>query len=121
MARERELKLEVEPAAVRPITDWLRAHGARRHSAHASRAIYFDTQDLALRNCGITLRIRHSGDRYTQTIKRSAGRASGFFDREEWATPVEGFSPDFAAARKTRLKEFSDPDLSQSLRPAFTV
>ena len=121
MARERELKLEVEPAAVRVITDWLRAHGARRHSARSSRAIYYDTQDLALRNSGITLRIRHSGDRYTQTIKRSAGRASGFYDRAEWASPVEGFSPDFSAAHKTHLKEFADPNLSQSLRPTFTV
>jgi inorganic triphosphatase YgiF len=121
MARERELKLEVEPAAVRVITDWLRAHGAKRHTARATRAIYFDTEDLALHNSGITLRIRHAGDRYTQTIKHSAGRASGFFDRAEWACPVEGFSPDFSAARKTHLKEFSDPNLSQSLRPAFTV
>lgn len=121
MPRERELKLEVEPAAVQRVTDWLRAHGAKRHSAHATRSIYFDTEDLALHECGITLRIRHSGDHYTQTIKHSAARAAGFFDRAEWASRVEGFSPDFSAARRTRLKRLTDSNLSQSLRPAFTV
>ena len=121
MARERELKLEVEPAAVPRITEWLRAHGAKRHNARATRSIYFDTEDLALHNCGITLRIRHSDHRYTQTIKRAAARTAGFFDRAEWASPVDGFSPDCSAARKTHLKQLADSKLCENLRPAFTV
>lgn len=121
MARERELKLEIEPAAAPRVVQWLRAKGSTRKSARKLHAVYFDTDDLALHRNGISLRIRHAEDKFTQTIKRQDPGGVGLFDRPEWEKPVHGFIPDLAAARKTGLKSLKQPHLSRLLSPVFEV
>lgn len=119
MARERELKLEVEPAAAPRIVEWLQAKRGARKTAHRLHAVYFDTDDLSLHRNGITLRIRRSGDAFIQTIKSGDPGGAGLFDRPEWEKPVDGFIPDLAAARKTGLKPLKQPHLSRLLNPVF--
>jgi triphosphatase len=121
MARERELKLEIEPAAAPRIAEWLRTKAGARKNARKLHAVYFDTDDFSLHGNGISLRIRHSGDTFTQTIKRADPGGAGLFDRPEWEKPVHGFIPDLAAARKTGLKPLRQPHLSRRLHPAFEV
>lgn len=121
MGRERELKLEIEAAAAPRIAQWVRAEGGTKKSARKLHAVYFDTDDFSLHRNGISLRIRHSGDTFTQTIKRQDPQAVGLFDRPEWEKPVHGFIPDLAAARKTGLKPLKQPHLSRLLRPVFEV
>ncbi|MDE2474931.1 MAG: CHAD domain-containing protein [Alphaproteobacteria bacterium] len=121
MARERELKLEIEPAAAPRIAEWLRAKGGTRKSGRKLHTVYFDTNDLSLHHNGVSLRIRHSGDTFTQTIKRQDPGGVGLFDRPEWEKPVHGFIPDLAAARKTGLKPLKQPHLSRLLNAVFEV
>src|SRR5215469_4081466 len=121
MARERELKLEIEPAAAPRIGQWLRARGGARKSARKLHAVYFDTEDFSLHRNGITLRIRHSDGTFIQTVKCQDPAGAGLFDRPEWEKPVHGFTPDLAAARKTGLKALKQPHLSRLLHPVFEV
>ena len=121
MARERELKLEIEPAAAPRVIQWLRARGSTRKSARKLHAVYFDTDDFALHRNGISLRIRQSGGKFTQTIKLHDPVSAGLFDRPEWEKPVHGLIPDLAAARKTGLKPLKQPHLSRRLHPVFEI
>ncbi|HEX5280705.1 MAG TPA: CHAD domain-containing protein [Micropepsaceae bacterium] len=121
MARERELKLEIEPAAAPRIIQWLRENGGERKSTRKLHAVYFDTDDFALHRNGITLRIRRSNNTFTQTIKRRDPGGAGLFDRPEWEKTVHGFVPDLTAARKTGCKPLRQPHLSRLLHPVFEV
>lgn len=100
MAREVELKLEIDPAHVGK----LKSHPLFRQQLHRSlqTSIYFDTPKGRLRRRGWVLRVRHEGDRWIQTIKHS-GESAGLFDREEWEADVAGSQPDLHAIAGTSL------------------
>jgi inorganic triphosphatase YgiF len=58
---------------------------------------YYDTPDRALKQRGLTLRVREQNGHYTQTIK--TGDPSGdLLSRGEWEVPVAGNRPDPNAA-----------------------
>lgn len=119
MARERELKLEIEPAAIPHIVEWVHGAGGGKKSGGKLHAIYFDTDDFALQHHGVSMRIRRSNDGFTQTIKCEDRGGAGLFDRPEFETSVQGFIPDFAAAEKTGLKPLQEHRLSRRLHPVF--
>lgn len=52
------------------------------------RSIYFDTRDCKLHGHGLSLRIRQSGNRRTQTVKSNKNAAAGLFARQEWKQRV---------------------------------
>ena len=60
-------------------------------------SVYFDTEDFALRQRGVTLRVRKKGKSYIQTLKIANEHAGGVFSRGEWESPVTGALPDLAA------------------------
>ncbi len=121
--REIELKLELASGSVDALL---------RHPALASlnplpkkcgqlHAIYFDTEDHALRQKGISLRIRHENGGAIQTIKASGADGSITMDRGEWETPVHD-GLDLRAAAGTPLEALlSDEALRESIRPLFTI
>ena len=123
MSDEVELKFDVEPACA----EWLRAApplaGAEAR-VHQSESIYFDTPDQALRRAGVSLRVRRSGDRIVQTVKRKKGNAAGLFVREEWEAELGRFDLDpgaFAdAAARRLLARFDRAALAPIIRTAFT-
>jgi inorganic triphosphatase YgiF len=55
-----------------------------RRSAKPRVSTYFDTADLALDNAHMSLRVRASGDRIVQTLKRQTAPSSGFSVRMEY-------------------------------------
>ncbi len=102
MAREVELKFDVEPgggAAVRRAA--VLAAVPTRTRVHDS--LYFDTADGALRRAGFSLRVRRTGKRHVQTVKRRGGSAAGLFVRQEWESEVAGLAVDRAALGATPL------------------
>jgi len=101
MAREVELKLEVDPAHAGE----LNSHPLFRHEPRRALQIstYYDTPKGRLRRRGWILRVRHEGDRWIQTIKHS-GDSAGLFDRDEWESDVDGARPDLLAIAGTPLK-----------------
>lgn len=95
MAQEVELKFDIGPeggAAIRHGD--LPGLGTARPKRQDS--IYYDTPDGALRRDGFSLRVRRSGGRYIQTVKRDRGQGAGLFVRGEWESEVPGFAPDLS-------------------------
>jgi inorganic triphosphatase YgiF len=120
-AREVELKLEVAPADIgrlkRRLRDDRRVLGDAR--VQHLESTYFDTAKRALRDAGLTLRLRRNGTRAVQTIKQSDGSASGLIDRGEWESEVRAGGPDFSAARGTPLKRHLTRKTRKTLKPLF--
>src|SRR5581483_9490626 len=93
-SKEIELKLRVAPADVLAV----RKHPSFAKALHdavteALVSVYFDSDDLFMRDHGMTLRVRHAGERRIQTIK-AANPASGIFERPEWEKAISGNKPD---------------------------
>lgn len=122
MAREVELKFDVESggtASVRaaPVL------AATPCEERRLQTIYFDSRNGALREAGFSLRVRQTGNRFVQTVKRRRGRAAGFFVRQEWETDVDELRVNWAALAKTPLKALlqnvSEADLVPLIRCSF--
>ena len=90
--QEFELKLELTPESANRVEKLALLRG-RPGSCMVQESIYFDAPGHPLREQGISLRVRRSGETFTQTIKRGSG-ATGLFQREEWEQRVEDFNPD---------------------------
>jgi inorganic triphosphatase YgiF len=77
---------------------------------------YFDTAKHKLRRHGLSLRIRHIGDRHIQTIKTATGSQLG---RGEWETEIAGNKPDLGKIDGTPLERFASKKLRRELGPIF--
>lgn len=91
MPEEIELKLELtsEAAAHAEGSALLAGNQTRMEQ----RSIYFDTPDHRLAEAGLSLRIRRSGRKRTQTIKVDREGAAGLFARSEWERGVRDDRP----------------------------
>jgi triphosphatase len=69
-----------------------RNKGTRRHL----KSVYYDTPERMLWRNGLTLRVRQSGLRFTQTVKAEAGNDP--LRRGEWEAAVASLAPDIALA-----------------------
>ena len=115
---ETELKFEIDQACAARLIERLSldAAGSRRRL----RTVYYDTPGGDLAKAGFTLRVRHDGRRYVQTIKQ-ASADGGALHRGEWEAAVDGEGLDLKAARKTPLKPWLKPALVEALRVVFVV
>lgn len=121
--REIELKLELASGGV----DSLLGHPALAHARSLSsqsghlHAVYYDTDDQALRRAGISLRIRSKNGCAIQTVKAEHGERGLTMDRGEWETPVDG-ALDFAAIAETPLASLlPDEAARDAIKPLFTI
>src|SRR6185312_6160027 len=116
MAIEIELKLEVPPTMLRALgrAAWLKAMAVAPSVRKKLVSVYFDTGRRALRDEGLSLRVRQTGKNYVQTVK---GR--GEYRRLEWEEEIEGPAPDRHLARHTILKPFAGKKAWARLRPVF--
>src|SRR5579883_2132158 len=95
---EIELKLVVDPDRLAEfnrtpiIADNARSKGSRKHF----KTVYYDTPERKLRREGLTLRVRQSGTRFTQTVKTECGDDP--LTRGEWEASVPSIAPDVALA-----------------------
>src|ERR1700744_363666 len=97
-ASEIELKLLVDADRLTSfnnapvIASNARNKGTRKHL----KSVYYDTPKRTLWRNGLTLRVRHSGTRYTQKVK--AELEDDPFRRGEWEAHVASMTPDLALA-----------------------
>jgi inorganic triphosphatase YgiF len=115
--KEIEIKLELPSASstrLRDVPLLRRVNSARRNENQVS--VYFDTERLTLRHSGLTLRVRHVGSRYIQTIKSDNG---SLFERGEWETEVRNGRPDLKQADTSALHSLGIKKLRKQLRPVF--
>jgi inorganic triphosphatase YgiF len=119
--QEVELKLEVEPDALEKVL----AHPLLQTQARDNpvtqdlHSTYFDTPDYALRQAGISFRIRRNGNQRIQTIKAAGSPDGVALSRSEWEHEVESDEPDYTVAKETALKPFLE--LQEDIQPVFSV
>jgi triphosphatase len=123
-----EVKYEVELKLLAPAgtLDQLReaaviARRARNGSvARQLDAVYYDTPDRSLYCHGLSLRVRHNGNGYVQTLKRSPSHGRPFA-RREWETSVEGVTPDLASLPVSEIGAPLDGLAASTLNPIFAT
>ncbi|RZF26397.1 CYTH and CHAD domain-containing protein [Paraburkholderia sp. UYCP14C] len=94
---ERELKLQVSLEDVGKICDAPVLADYKRNGDLTEMLLtstYYDTPDLAFRQCGASLRVRNQGDTMVQTIKLDGSANAGLYERDELETPVGSDAPD---------------------------
>jgi triphosphatase len=81
---------------------------------------YFDTNKRALHTAGLSLRIRSSGGKRTQTIKTESKSAASLFARGEWERALDSDTPELDDAPPI-FTEARGKEKAGRLAPAFTV
>jgi inorganic triphosphatase YgiF len=121
MAHEIELKLDApgKAAARLPKAAWLQKLMSAPVDRRRIASVYFDTRSAELRAAGISLRVRHLGDRIVQTVKRDRNGAGGAFTRQEWEYEIAGDEPDLGLVKDTALAQFNLKRLRRKLKPVF--
>jgi triphosphatase len=115
--KEIEIKLQLpsaNSARLRGVPLLRKADGSKQSEQQTS--VYFDTKRLKLKRHGLTLRVRHVGDRYIQTIKSDD---ASLFERGECEREIEGDRPDLRQADTSALKPLRIKKLRKRLRPVF--
>ena len=115
--KEIEIKLQLPSATfarLRRVPPLRRAGMSKRSENQVS--VYFDTKRLKLRDSGLTLRVRRTGNRYIQTIKSDNGSP---FERGEWQAAVDDSRPDLKQADASVLEPLGIKKLRKRLRPVF--
>src|SRR5438552_3123352 len=104
MPNEIELKLKVRPDQLTRLADarWLTrlASGAVENNQLIS--VYYDTDDLALREQGATLRVRECEGVFTQNFKAQCTSGESALGRLEWECSIAGRRPDLKHAAKKK-------------------
>jgi triphosphatase len=89
----------------------------RKESRQRLRTTYFDTPKLDLWHQGFTLRVRATGSKYIQTIKR-IGPSS--VQRDEWEEEIGRPEPGFKQIKASPLGPLARrSSIRRALRPAF--
>ncbi len=114
MGTETELKFDVAPQDL-----WkLKAARALQQKPPKEEdlvSVYFDTPKHKLARNGISLRVRHNGDKRVQTIKSEGSKGS--FRRGEWEHEIKGDIADFRKVQSTPLAPLLTQKLKRSLEP----
>ncbi|HET7124100.1 MAG TPA: CHAD domain-containing protein [Bradyrhizobium sp.] len=115
--KEIEIKLQLPSANFARLgrMPLLRRAGRSKRSENQV-SVYFDTKRLKLKDSGLTLRVRRTGNRYIQTIKSDDG---GPFERGEWEAAVDDSRPDLNRADTSALEPLGIKKLRKRLRPVF--
>ena len=92
-----------------------RNKGARKHL----RAAYYDTSERTLWRNRLTLRVRQSGARFTQTVKTERGDDP--LRRGEWEASVPSMTPDLALAMPFFPEKICADLETHALEPVFTT
>lgn len=115
--REYELKLDLSAEDAAALA--ARGLGGRVKAGRSRRlvGVYYDTAEGRLREHGLSLRVRDTGEGFVQTVKAAGEAGAGLFDRGEWEGPVGSGEPDLAAAEGSPLADILREH--DELRPVF--
>ena len=118
MGNETELKFQISPKDLRRLKAARALHRSDGKPAKEENlvSVYFDTGKHKLRRKGVSLRVRHCGDKRLQTIKTEGDIP---FNRGEWEHKIHSDAPDLRAARGTALAPFLTKKLKRQLKPIF--
>ncbi len=107
MNREIELKGSIRSEHLDQIKTLpaIRKYAVGRARSRKLVTIYFDTPDHALRNQGLSLRVRKVGSAYIQCVKKvDTTRLGGVLVRKEWEGPVPDQTPAISVIENKSLR-----------------
>jgi inorganic triphosphatase YgiF len=116
---EVELKLEIDPTGATALADTPLFADAKPHEQQQT-SVYFDTPERSLGSQGVSLRVRHIGDRRVQTVKAGGGSSAGLFARPEWESEIEGDMP-VLNGRSGPLRTLFRDEVLDQINAAFEV
>lgn len=105
MHLETELKFigsEEAISQLRRSAELRRIAGNRRAHTRTLNAVYFDTENFALRKAGLVLRVRSEGQSFVQTLKSSY--RDDLATRSEYKADVDSHTPDVSAIPDSRMR-----------------
>jgi triphosphatase len=118
-ASEVELKLELNPADAPRLASHLALDASLAPAEERElTTTYYDTEDCALHQVGIYLRIRENRGRYVQTVKTARSKAD-LLERLEWEHEISSHALDLDGVEDTALAPLLTPKLRAALRPVF--
>ena len=100
MGTETELKFDVAPQDLRKLKAAPALHQKPAKEENLI-SVYFDTPKHKLARNGVSLRVRHNGDKRLQTVKSEGSGDS--FRRGEWEREIRGNVPNLGKAGGTAL------------------
>ena len=113
------MKFRIAPEDIAVLCNHPHFAGAFHDPTHETLdSVYFDSDDRFLRDHGLTLRVRHIGDKRVQTIK-TANQGSDYFERSEWEQAIAGDKPDLTRVMDTALGSILTADVGNTLKPVF--
>ena len=125
MGTETELKLTASPSMLRRtlLAPWLQKAALQKAATDKPKrqritSVYFDTSDFALRQHGVSLRVRKTGSMHLQTIKATT---NGVMTRSEWESEIEDDRPKLKLAKGTALAPLLTDEVRNELRPVFAT
>lgn len=120
---EIELKLAVDAQALKRVPRIAAITAAKQGRAVTRDLVstYYDTPDFALRQAGVSLRLRRKGRDWIQTVKESAPAHSGLFQRHEWEMVLAQPSLNLPHLLATGLEIFRQDGLYDRLQPLFST
>jgi inorganic triphosphatase YgiF len=124
LSTETELKLLLAPEQLRrlPRNALVRRLKRGRGVSDTLKSVYFDTDDMQLRDNRMVLRVRHIGRRRIQTLKTMGEPNAGISHRQEWETEITGDVPEALPLRATEIRLPQPEDrLVRSLHPIFST
>ena len=120
-SREIEIKLELTTDQWRSLRDRLKseaeADAALPQQSRTLRSIYFDTPTWALRQAGLTLRLRQRDDQWIQTLKANRSLDGGVSKSFEIEAEVETDAPALGAIRDKKWRR----RISRIVRPSELI
>jgi len=116
MGNETELKFEVAPQDLRKLKA---SRTLNRGTSKDEKlvSVYFDTPKHKLARNGVSLRVRHNGNKRIQTVK--AGGRDGSITRGEWQREIKGDIPDLRKTHDTPLAALLTKKLKRKVKPIF--
>ena len=117
--KEIELKLRIAPEDIAILQNHPSLASAFHSPTHEQLdSVYFDSDDRALRDHGLTLRVRQIGDKRVQTIK-ALNQGSYSIERSEWEQLIKGNLPELTNVEHTPLAPVLTDDVRNTLKPVF--
>lgn len=118
MGTEIELKLATSKNGLHRamMLSWLKKQASESGRKQALTSVYFDTDDFALREHGVSLRVRKVDGHRLQTINANS---SALITRDEWETAIDRDQPNLEFARDTALAPLLTAELTERLSPVF--
>ncbi len=91
MAKETEIKLRISPASLATLPEHaiLKARCVGPWQTRELLNRYYDTDDFALANSQVALRIRRDGEQLIQTLKSKGASVAGLSERNEFDWPLK--------------------------------